>query len=93
MGEQDGSMAQMEKEVNIQWKRAVEAFPNSTLFGQNGISPMDLKLGFLGNSWFVSALAALAEFPGRIEKLFLNNHNELSRTGIYGINLYTLGFP
>lgn len=93
MGEQDGSMAQMEKEVNIQWKRVVEAYPNATLFGQNGISPADLKIGFIGNSWFVSALAALAEFPGRIEKIFLNNHNELSRTGIYGINLYTLGFP
>ena len=49
--------------------------------------------GFIGNCWFISGVAALAEFPGRIEKLFLNNKNELSQTGIYAINIYTFGFP
>ena len=52
-----------------------------------------MKQGAIGNCWFISGVAALAEFPGRVEKLFLNNSNELSRTGVYGINFYTLGFP
>ena len=38
-------------------------------------------------------MAALVEYPGRIEKLFLNNRNEVSRTGIYGVNIFTLGLP
>ena len=47
----------------------------------------------MGDSWFISAIAALAEFPGRVEKLFLNENNKLSRTGIYAVNIHTLGFP
>ena len=39
----------------------------------------------------MSSCAALAEKPGRIEKLFLNK--EKSPTGIYGVNLYRLGVP
>ena len=58
-----------------------------------GIQPGDLNRDFIGNSWFVSAIAALAEFPNRIEKIFLNNKNEISDTGIYGVNIYTLGIP
>ena len=93
MGEADGAMAQMERSQNIEWKRASQMFPKASLFGKNGVTPEELMRGFIGNSWFVSAVAALAEFPGRVEKLFLNNKNELSETGIYGINIYTLGHP
>ena len=53
-------------------------FPKASLFGKKGVTPEELVRGFIGNSWFVSAIAALAEFPGRVEKLFLNNKNELS---------------
>ena len=69
-------MAQMERKENIEWKRASEVFPNSTLFGVNGITMEDLVQGFVVNSWFISAMSTLAEYPGRIEKLFLNNINE-----------------
>ena len=68
-------------------------YPHTSLFGKNGVTPEDMVQGFIGNCWFISGVAALAEFPGRVEKLFLNNKNELSTTGIYGINIYTLGFP
>ena len=93
MGESEGAMAQMERKENIEWKRASEVFPGATLFGRNGITIEDLVQGFVSNSWFTSAISTVAEYPGRIEKLFLNNQNELSRTGIYGMNIYTLGFP
>ena len=86
-------MAQMERKENIEWKRASEVFPQASLFGRNGVTPEDLVQGFIGNCWFISGVAALAEFPGRVEKLFLNNKNELSTAGIYGINIYTLGMP
>ena len=86
-------MAFVERNNNLEWKRASEVFPKSSLFGKNGVTVEGMKEGFINNCWFVSGVAALAEFPGRVEKLFLNNANELSRTGIYGINIYTLGFP
>ena len=40
----------------------------------------------------MSAAAAIAEFPGRIENLF-HNDNTINSNGIYGINMYALGVP
>ena len=39
----------------------------------------------------MSAASALAEIPGRIERIFLNNDNKVNEHGIYGVNFYTLG--
>lgn len=41
----------------------------------------------------MAGASAVAEIPGRIEKIFLNNENQLNADGIYGINLYALGVP
>ena len=41
----------------------------------------------------MSSIVALAETPGRIEKLFLNQGNQLSPNGIYAVNFYSLGLP
>lgn len=64
-----------------------------SLFGDKGITPSDLTQGYIGNCWFIAAVAALAEFPGRAEKLFLNLEKKASPNGIYGMNIYTLGMP
>ena len=64
-----------------------------SLFGSNGSSPNDIRQGSLNNDWFLSAASALAEFPGRIEKIFQNSGSDLNANGIYAINLYTLGVP
>ena len=55
------------------------------------MSPLDIRQGGLGNCWFLSAASSLAEVPGRLENIFLNNDNELNAAGIYGFNFYTLG--
>ena len=80
-------------EANISWKRAGDAFRRHTLFGKNGITVKDIDQGKLGDCWFLAAATALAEVPERIERIFLNNKNEASPNGIYGVNLYTLGVP
>ena len=80
----------------VTWKRAYDAMPNKTLFG-SGISPDDINQGNLGDCWFLAAASSIAEFQGRMEKVFLNDKNEsnsaLNRPGIYGVNLFTLGVP
>ena len=92
MGESTSTMA-TDKEPKVTWKRAGSVFPRHTLFGWNGISVKDIEQGWLGDCWFLAAATALAEVPGRIERMFLNNKNEASPNGIYGVNLYTLGVP
>lgn len=54
---------------------------------------MDVRQGAVGNCWFMAAASALAEKPGRVEKLFLNMDSSINRDGIYGVNVYTLGVP
>jgi calpain-15 len=50
---------------------------------KDGIEPADILQGSLGNSYFLCALAALAENPERIQKLFLQK--ERNKSGIYGV--------
>ncbi len=42
----------------------------------DGVKVEDMQDAWIGNNWLVSAVTAIAETPGRIEKLFLNNKNE-----------------
>lgn len=39
----------------------------------DGIDPRDLLQGKIGNCWLIAALAALAEFPKEVERLFLRD--------------------
>ena len=64
-----------------------------SLFGENGVTPKDIFQGSIGNCWFMSAISAIAEKPGRVESLFLNPTNAIEPAGIYGINMKALGVP
>jgi hypothetical protein len=39
----------------------------------------------------MGSMTAVAEYEGRIEKMFLNK--EVSKNGVYGIQMYALGVP
>ena len=56
------------------WCRATD-FPsaqtNTSRLFVGGISPNDIKQGMLGDCYFVAALATLAEWPERVEKIFV----------------------
>ena len=86
-------MANLESERGISWVRARDAHPAATLFGPEGVSIDQFPTIFTGNNWFVSGLAAIAETPGRMEKLFLNTDNAQSSSGLYAVQLYALDMP
>ena len=79
--------------MKLTWKRATQIPGNHTLFGK-GISPDDAIQGELGNCWFIAAATAIADTdPGLVKKAFLNTSNQLNASGIYAVDLYTLGVP
>ena len=49
------------------------------------VEPVDIKPGVLGDDWFLSALAILAERPALIERLFLTRH--VNDIGFYRVKL------
>ncbi|XRB19158.1 calpain catalytic domain-containing protein [Pseudoscourfieldia marina] len=52
-------------------------------------SPLDVHQGGLGDCWLVSAMAALAEYPFLVRRLF--RQQRLSRSGRYDVRLYDAG--
>jgi calpain-15 len=53
------------------------------------IEPADIRQGSLGDCYFLSTLASLAEKPSRIKKLF--ETDQINEPGIYGIKICDLG--
>ena len=78
----------------IQWKRPSEISwlaGGYSLFGTDGVTMQDIQQGQIGNCWWMAACIAVAEYPGRIEKVFLNQG--ASDSGVYSLQLYALGAP
>ena len=65
------------------------------VYGENGfklfknINPGDIKQGYWGDCYFLSAISSIAEYPERIEKIF--ETKELNSPGIYSVTLYITG--
>ena len=92
-GEVGGDMAQVEGFID--WMRiSDDNFPEVTMWGPNGkssVNPQDINQGYIGNCWIMAAISAIAEVPGRVDSVFVND--EISEAGIYAVQMYTLGVP
>ncbi len=78
---------------NPVWKRPSEFISNGKeikIF--DGISPMDIIQGDVGNCWYISALAALAEFPSLVRELFAEHSRTYNPNGVYDLHFYKNGF-
>ena len=79
----------------VQWVPSIDvrypAASGYSLWGDNGVTPHDIRQGGLGNCWFMAGTAVVAEKPSRLQSVFLNS--ALSSNGIYGFQLYVLGVP
>lgn len=79
-------------DVVVHWRRPLEFL---TVNFQEGllepnvfyetIEPNDVRPGVLGDEWFLSSAALLAERPALIERLFITK--EINSTGIYKLRL------
>lgn len=87
----EGRAKAQEIDVNgIEWKRASEIFGEKhLLLFDEKIECNDIKQGSLGNCYFLSALAALTEFPTLIHQIFRSK--EISPHGYYEIVLFIDG--
>lgn len=68
----------------VKWKRPQEFMQNPVLF-ENDVDPNDIKQGELGDCWFLSACACIAERPGLVKRLFITQ--EYNPEGIYKLRL------
>lgn len=89
--ESDGFMKAYEDRIT--WTRAYDRFAEHPFWGTDGITPLDVRQGAIGDCWFMAVASALAEKPKRLENVFLDKSGKMSEKGIYGFNVYTLGVP
>jgi len=81
------------KFVLAYWRRPHEIFGcdyNQIKLFDN-IDPNDILQGILGVCYLLSAVSALAEFPERLKKIFVNE--ESNPQGVYGLKFYVKGIP
>jgi calpain-15 len=71
---------------NIEWKRASDFMKADSIeVFQAGIEPADIIQGCLGDCWFLSALAALAEHPKLIHDIFPPCSKTYQQAGVYNV--------
>lgn len=72
----------------INWQKIEKVVQNPVIFSDK-VEPGDIKQGYLGDCYFLAALAALAERPDRIFNLFLLR--ELNSVKYYSMKLLFKG--
>ncbi|HMY67815.1 MAG TPA: C2 family cysteine protease [Leptospiraceae bacterium] len=82
----DDSLLENNDNSEVEWIKAEEIFEDGELFGE--ISTDDVSQGSMGNCWFISAIAALAEFPDLVQNLFITQ--EIPEDGRYELQIFDL---
>lgn len=72
----------------IEWKRAKDLVADPTLF-EDKITVDSLRLGEIANTYYLSALAALAQYPNLINEIFITK--KINQECVYQISLFIDG--
>ena len=73
----------------IIWQRPDAIYGNGSFSVYDQIEPDDIKQGGLGDCYFLSAMAAIAEYKDRIKRVFLQR--KVSDYGVYCVGFYING--
>ena len=76
----------------IVWERAPVVVPGCVMV-EDEFHPSDIQQGNIGDCYFLSSLAALAEVEERIDNIFHNNFKINNEVGIYKIVVVKAGVP
>lgn len=71
--------------VEVAWKRSNQISSDPVVF--RNVTPSDARQGALGDCWLISSIAAVAEFPGVINHMFVDQ--EINDEGKYRIRIYS----
>ena len=71
------------------WKRPQEIYGDGNFVLYDSPGPDDIKQGRCGDCYFLASLSAIAEFPERIEKIFITK--TVNEAGCYAVTLYVNG--
>ena len=62
-------------EKKAHWYRLKDVFPMESgysMFGEQGVTPYDIRQGEVGDCWFIAAASAMAERSQRLERIFVD---------------------
>ena len=74
---------------NFEWARAVDVLGEGEFSLFNDVRPESVRQGYLTNSYFLSAVSALAERPALLRRLFQGERS--SEEGVYAVWLNICG--
>jgi hypothetical protein len=77
------------KWAEFEWRRPKDVYGEGNFSLYDKISPEDIYQGKLGDCYFLSSLASLAEYPDRIKRIFITK--EINDAGCYAVNLFING--
>ena len=79
------------KGLGLVWKRPAQIFGEGKYKIFEKLDIEDIHQGLLGNCYFLSSLSAIAEYPGRLERLIQTK--QISQNGCYALKIYIQGKP
>lgn len=71
------------------WRRPVDVYGEGNFKVFNNITPTDIKQGDCGDCYFLSSISSVAEYPERIENVFITK--EVNAAGCYAMRLFING--
>jgi calpain-15 len=71
------------------FKRPSEVYGEGNFGLYEEIEPHDIQQGGLGDCYFLSSLASLAEFPERVKRIFVTK--EVNKAGCYAVEMIIAG--